>query len=60
MFLFNTLWGFNYYSLSLASELKMDIGRYSVETLRLATESFVVELNAISSEIEVSQRGKQV
>ncbi|MGI6039057.1 MAG: DUF3810 domain-containing protein [Clostridiales bacterium] len=51
VFLFNTLWGFNYYSLSLASELKMDIGRYSVETLRLATESFVVELNAISSEI---------
>ena len=48
VFLFNTLWGFNL--LSLASELKMDIGRYSV-ALRLATESFVVELNAISSEI---------
>lgn len=51
VFLFNALWGFNYYSIPLASEMQMDVGRYPVEALRLTTESFVEELNAISAEV---------
>jgi hypothetical protein len=57
IFAFNILWGLNYYSLSLADELNMDVGRYSVEALRLTTASFVEELNAIAGEVPRDKEG---
>jgi hypothetical protein len=51
VFIFNTLWGFNYYSLSLADEIGLEVGKYSINALRLTTESFVEELNRIAGEM---------
>jgi len=57
VFVFNMLWGLNYFSLSLAEELNMDVGRYSVEALSLTTASFVEELNAIAGEVPRDHNG---
>lgn len=57
IFIFNMLWGLNYFSLSLADELNMEVGRYSVEVLSLTTASFVEELNDIAGEVPRDQNG---
>lgn len=56
-FVFNLFWGLNYFSLSLADEIGIDVGRYSVETLYLTVESFVDELNAIAEDVPRTKEG---
>ena len=51
IFIFNIFWGLNYFSLSLANEIGMEVGRYSVEALRRTTESFLAELNSIAGDV---------
>lgn len=56
-FTFNLFWGINYDSLSLSAELGMEVDRYSVEALRLTTESFAAELNAIAGDVPRDAEG---
>jgi hypothetical protein len=56
-FIFNMFWGLNYYSLSLADEIGIDVGHYSVNALRLTAESFAGELNRIAGDVPRDENG---
>jgi hypothetical protein len=56
-FLFNVLWGLNYYSLPLSEELGLDVREYSVIALSLTTKSMADNLNAISDSVNRDENG---